>query len=121
MAREINLVCDFFFDFVCTNLPSDMVDVELMVRMVQGIYTYRKDHTVESTIFTLWSKNMIPFPSLRRKIKAFKENNRRPMTTVWNNNVMPQFSAPSKPPKTPENMPQAKSELSGLIITINST
>ena len=42
MAREVNLVCNFIFGFVCTNLPLDMVDAELMVRTVQGIYTYRK-------------------------------------------------------------------------------
>ena len=44
MAREIIPVCDFFFGFVCTNLPSDMVDIELTIRMVKGIYTYHKDH-----------------------------------------------------------------------------
>ena len=52
MAREINPVCNFFLGFIHTNLPSDMVDVELTIRMVQGIYTYCKDHTAEDTIFT---------------------------------------------------------------------
>ena len=31
----------------------DTVDVELTVRMVKGIYTYCKDHTMESTVFSL--------------------------------------------------------------------
>ena len=39
MAREINPECDFFFGFMCTNLPADMLDVELAIRMVKG-YTY---------------------------------------------------------------------------------
>ena len=65
MAREISPVCDFIFKLIITCLPTDMVDVGLTVRMVNGIYMYRKDHTMESTIFTLWSKKVISFPSLR--------------------------------------------------------
>ena len=76
MAREINLVCDFLFGFMCTNLFTDMVDVELTIMMVQGIYIYHKDHMAESTIFTLWSKSVTPFPSLRSKVKAFEEDTR---------------------------------------------
>ena len=64
MAREISPVCDFIFGFIRTSLLTDTVDVDLTVRMVKGIYTYQKDHTVESMIFTPWSKNVIPFPSL---------------------------------------------------------
>ena len=29
MAREVNLVCNFFFGFMHTNLTMDTVDVEL--------------------------------------------------------------------------------------------
>ena len=70
MAREINLVCAFFFGFMHTNLHVDTVNIKLTLRMVQGIYIYRKDYTAETTIFTPWSKSVIPFPSLRKKIKA---------------------------------------------------
>ena len=59
------------------------VDVELKVRMVKGIYTYRKDHTAESTVFSPWSKTIIPFPSLRRKIQAFQDKNGKQMS-AWN-------------------------------------
>ena len=52
MAREIGLVCDFIFGSICTGLLMDTVDVELMFRIVKGIYTYRKDHTAESTVFS---------------------------------------------------------------------
>ena len=85
MAREISPVWGFFFGFICMNT----VDIELTIRMVMGIYTYHKDHTVESTTFTLWSKSMIPLPSLRRKIQAFKDNNRWQMTLKWNNGMTP--------------------------------
>ena len=62
MARVINPVCDFFFGFMHTNVPADMVDMELTIRRVQGIYIYCKDHVAESTIFTPWSKSVTPFP-----------------------------------------------------------
>ena len=44
MAREISPVCDFIFESIHTSLPMDTIDVELTIRMVKGIYTYRKDH-----------------------------------------------------------------------------
>ena len=52
MAREINLVCDFIFSSIHMCLPTDMVDIELTIRTVKGIYTYDKDHTAESMIFS---------------------------------------------------------------------
>ena len=55
----------------------DMVDIDLTIQTVKGIYTLRKDHTTESTIFTLWSKKGIPFPSLRWKIQAFQDDKRQ--------------------------------------------
>ena len=65
MAREINPVCDFIFGSIHMCLLTDTVDVELTIKLVKGIYTYCKDHTTESTIFSSWSKSVIPFPSLR--------------------------------------------------------
>ena len=73
----------------------DTVGVELTLRMVQGIYIYRKDHTAETTIFTLWSKSVIAFPFLRKKIKAFKEDTRGKTTSPWG----PSDSTPTNPPK----------------------
>ena len=52
MAREISQVGDFIFGPIRTNLPMDMVDVDLTIRRFKAIYTYQKDHTTESTIFT---------------------------------------------------------------------
>ena len=74
-----------------------MVDVELTIRMVQGIYIYCKGHTAESTIFALWSKSVTPFPSLRKKIKAFKEDSRGHLTPTW----MALVNTPIKPPRNP--------------------
>ena len=97
IAREINPVCNLFFGFMHKNLPTDTVDVELTIRMVKGIYIYHKDHTAESTIFTLWSKSVTPFPSLRKKIKAFKEDSRGHSTPTWT----PLVNTTTKPPRNP--------------------
>ena len=55
------------------------------------------DHTAESTIFTPWSKSVTPFPSLRKKIKAFKEDSKGQTTLTW----VPLVSTPRKPPRNP--------------------
>ena len=82
MAREISPICDFIFGSIRTGLPMDTIDIELMVRMVKGIYTYKKDHTDESTVFSPWSRTVIPFPSLQRKIQAYQDKNNP--TLAWN-------------------------------------
>ena len=63
-------------------LPMDTVDVELTVRTVKGIYTYQKDHMAKSTVFSPWSRTIIPFPLLRRKIQAYQDQNNQ--TSAWN-------------------------------------
>ena len=67
MAREISPVCDFIFKSICMSLLMDTVDVELTIRMVRGIYTYRKDHTAESMVFSPWSRTVIPFPFITKE------------------------------------------------------
>ena len=39
MAREINPICSFIFGSIRTCLLTDMVDVDLTIRTVKGIYT----------------------------------------------------------------------------------
>ena len=102
MARDISPICDFIFGLIRNSLLMDMVDVDLTIQTVKGIYIYRKDHTVESTIFTLWSKKVIiPFPSLRWKIQAFQDDKRQEATMPWNDCNVFQFSAPPKMSRNP--------------------
>ena len=100
MAREISPLCNFLSGSLCTCLPMDMVDIELTIRMVKGIYTYHKDNTAESMVFSLWSKSVIPFPSLRYKIQAFQDDNSK-QTMTWNSSMTPQFSTPPRPHRSP--------------------
>ena len=101
MAREFSFVCNFIFGLIHKCLQTDTVDIELTIRTVKGIYTYCKDHTVESMIFSLWSKSVISFPSLRQKIQVFKDISRGQATVMWNNGMTPQFSALQKPYQSP--------------------
>ena len=114
-------MCDFMFGSICMCLPTDTVDIELTIRTVKGIYTCCKDHTEESTIFSPWSKSVIPFPSLRWNIQTSEDNNiSKQVTMTWDNGMTPQFSTPQNLPKAPENMHQAKSAPDGLDATIGS-
>ena len=91
----------------------DTVDVDMTIQMVKGIYMYRKDHTAESTIFTPWSKKIIPFPSLRCKMQAFQDDNRQETALPWNSDSSFQFSAPLRCLETQEKQPLAKLEPDG--------
>ena len=97
MAREISPIWDFIFSSICTGLPTDTVGMELMVRKVKGIYTYRKDHMAESMVFLPWSKTVILFPSLRRKIQAYQDENNKKMS-AWNQeHAVPYFPTQPQP------------------------
>ena len=98
MAREISLICDFLFRLIRTSLPMDMLDVDLTIQAVKGIYTYRKDHTTEFMICTPWSKKVILFPSLRQKTQAFQDDKRQETMMPWNDGNTFQFSIPTKMP-----------------------
>ena len=96
MAREISPVSDFIFGSIWAGLLTDMVDIELTIRMVKGIYTYRKDHMAESTEFSPWSRTIIPFPSLHRDIQAYEDENKQ--TLAWNKgHAAPYFPTEPQP------------------------
>ena len=100
-------MCDFIFRSIHTIIPTDMVDVELTIRTIKGIYTYRKDHVAKSMVFSPWSRIMIPFPLFCRKIQAFQDKSRQAL--VWdNNNAMPYISTPPKPKHNPRNHAPSK-------------
>ena len=110
MAREISLVCNFIFRSICTSLPTDTVDIELTIRMVKGIYAYRKDRIAKFMVFSPWSRTLIPFPSLHRKIQAFQDETRQAM--AWDiNNAMPHFSAPPRPKHNPKKCAPGKTRI----------
>ena len=99
MPREISPICNFIFGSIHRGLLTDTVDVELTIRMVKGIYTYKKDHMAKSTVFSPWNRAVIPSPSLCKKIQAFQDENRQ--MSVWNKgHAMSYFSAQPQPKQT---------------------
>ena len=108
MAREISPICDFISRSIRTSLPMEMVDLDLTIWTVKGIYTYRKDNTSESMIYTPRIKKVIPFPSLTWKIQASRDNKRQEMTMPWNDGSMFQFSTPPKMPRNPRKQTTGK-------------
>ena len=93
MVHDISPICNFLFEPLRMTLPTDTVDVELTVWIVKGIYTYRKDHTIKSMIFIQWSKMVTPFPSLRCKIQAYKDEQRDKKVLQWTDS----FQFPTHP------------------------
>ena len=76
MACEMKPICNFVFGFLLCTLPMDTIDVEIMVRMVKGIHTFKKDHTTETATCCPLSRKIKPFLSLQKKIKAYEEEKR---------------------------------------------
>ena len=96
MAREIIPICDFIFGSIRTGLLTDTIDIELTIKMVKGISMHRKDHTAESTVFSPWSRTVIPFPSLCTKIQAYQDKNRQML--AWNKgHAAPYFPTQPQP------------------------
>ena len=111
MAREISLICNFIFRSIHTGLPMDTVDMELMIRMVKGIYMYRKDHMAKSMVFSPWNRTVIPFPSLCKKIQVFQDENRQ--ASVWNKGHATSYTFLPHPNLTAD-IPWGRPELDGL-------
>ena len=73
MACELKPTCKLFFGFLWCSLPRDTIEIELTVRTVQWIHTFRKDHTVKMATCSPWSRWMKLFLSLQKKIEAYEE------------------------------------------------
>ena len=73
MACDLKPACAFFFGYLRCSIPVDTIDVELTVRTVKGIHTFRKDHTSEQATCRPLSRQMTPLLSLRKKIEEFEE------------------------------------------------
>ena len=54
-------------------LLLDTVDVEVKVKTMRGIYTFRRDRTTQVISCKPWSTRLCPYPSLIRKMKAYLE------------------------------------------------
>ena len=76
MACDLSPQCNFLYGFFKCQLPEDTIDVEITVRTLTGIHTFRKDCTIQSSICSLWCSQIRLFPSLLRKMEAYIEERR---------------------------------------------
>ena len=73
MACRLCPECNFLHSYLKCLLPAKIVDVELKVKMMQGIHTFKQDRTSQVIKCNPWSTRLHPYPSLVRKIKTYLE------------------------------------------------
>ena len=65
--------CNFLNRYFRCLLPVEMVDVEVKVKMMQGIHTFQRDRASQIIKCNPWSTRLHPYPSLIWKMKAYLE------------------------------------------------
>ena len=73
MAHNLAPQCNFLYGFFQCNLPEDTIDVEIMVRTMKGIHTFKKDSNNQTSSCSPWGLQVHPFPSLMKKMEIYLE------------------------------------------------
>ena len=89
MACDLEPKCNFLYGFFHCALPEDTINVEITVRALKGIHTFRKDHTTQSSRCSLWGSRVWSFPSLLKK-----------MMTIWKKEELINPFTPAKRPNS---------------------
>ena len=71
MACHLAPKCNFLHGFFQCNLWKDIIDVEITVRTLKGMHTFRKDCSSQSSMCSPWDSCIKPFPSLWRKMEDY--------------------------------------------------
>ena len=65
--------CNVLHSYLKCLLQVETVDIELKVKMMQGIHTFRQDRTSQVIECNPWSTRLCPYPSLVTKMKIYLE------------------------------------------------
>ena len=76
MAYDLAPQCNFLYRFLQCKLPENTIDVEIMVRMMKGIHTFKKDCYNQTSSSSRWGLQVHPFPSLEKKMVIYLEERR---------------------------------------------
>ena len=76
MACDLAPQCHILYRFFQCQLPEDTIDIEIMVRTMKGIYTFKKDHSNQTSSCSPWGWQFHPFPFLVKKMKVYLEESR---------------------------------------------
>ena len=73
MACILKPECIFLHGYFRCLLPIETMDVEVKIKTVRGIQTFRRDQTTQVISCNPWSTILHPYPSLIRKMKTYVE------------------------------------------------
>ena len=95
--------CNFLHGYFRCQLPVETADVEVKVKTMQGIHTFRRDRTSQVIKCNPWSTRLCPYPFLIQKMKTYLElegrygPKSRPQPQTQSQQILPQ---PNQPPAT---------------------
>ena len=73
MACILKPKCNLLHGYFRCLLPIETVKVEVKVKTMRDIHTFRRDCTTQVISCNPWSTRLCPYPSLIRKIKTYLE------------------------------------------------
>ena len=65
--------CNFLHRYFRCQIPVEMVDMEVKVKTMQSIHTFRRDRTLQVIKCNPWSTKLHPYPSLIWKMRTYLE------------------------------------------------
>ena len=88
MNFNIRAESNFVFHNIYCALPKDMIDIEVSIRIVDGIHTWRRDRTSQTALYSSWNRQVNLFPCLRKKIAEYQEEKKsfHPITHIRETN-----------------------------------
>ena len=76
MMCDLLSQCNFLYGFFNCQLPEDTIDIEVTVRTLKGINTYRGKCTSQKSTCSPWSPQVRPFSSLICKMEPYMQDRR---------------------------------------------
>ena len=98
MANEMSITQDF--RMMTFNLPTNMVTINLVVKMLKGQYTFCQNNNHNEMSFNPWSEDHYPMESFMKTVRETQiEPNRYYLETVMSQSLYDNFAANSYRPK----------------------
>ena len=73
MACILHPECNYLHGYLRCQPPMETVNIEVKVKTMQGIHTFRRDRTSQVIKCNLWSTRLYPSPSLVQKMRKYLE------------------------------------------------
>ena len=91
--------CNFLHGYFRCLLPIETMDVEVKIKIMRGIHTFRRDQTTQAISCISWSTRLCLYPSLIRKMKTYLELEGKLVNQLHTNIFLPdRKSLPRKIP-----------------------